>query len=81
MKPTIEFNCNEYRFNHGAMPRGRGSWAFVFRDHSGSAGDYTNDEIWWAAGVLTFGDAKKAARAEALRRLPGASVIGITVCS
>lgn len=59
MSRRIEFNTSEYTMNHGAMPRGRGSWAFEF------PGDKTP---WFTPGSTTFGEAKKLARAEATRR-------------
>lgn len=29
-RATYEFLTSEYEMNHGAAPRGRGSWAFSF---------------------------------------------------
>lgn len=55
----IEFNTTQYEFSHGKQPRGRGSWAFEFED---------SPDAWFAPGSLTIGEAKKAARAEAVRR-------------
>lgn len=75
MTIKIEFNDSEYRFSHGAAPRGRGSWAFLF---PGAA------EPWFTPGSTTFGEAKKLARIEAQRRFShaatGATCI-VQVCS
>lgn len=81
MVRVIRFDDTEYRFNHGAAPRGRGSWAFVFVVGYSAKRDYTNDEVWFSPGALTLGEAKKAARVEAVKRLPDAQVIAVTVCS
>lgn len=77
----LSLSSEEYRFNHGANPRGRGSWAFVFREGSCRPDNYTNDEIWWAPGSTTFGEAVNVAKVEARRRFPGAHIVTIGVCS
>lgn len=74
----IEFSTAEYRSNHGAQPRGRGSWAFVFSG-GGAKTDYTSDEIWWAPAPLTFGEAVKTAKVEARRRFAGSGEHRVTV--
>jgi hypothetical protein len=76
---AISFDTTEYRSSHGAEPRGRGGWAFVFRLDGQSLRDYTNEEIWWSPGALTLTEAKKLARAEAQRRFPGQPV-NVGVC-
>ena len=55
----MEFITTDYRFDHGAEPRGRGSWAFSPRRHP-AADDKT---IFWSPAEATFAEAKKAARA------------------
>jgi len=52
----IHFNDTEYRFSHGAAPRGRGSWAFSVNR------DPINNEIFWTPGSMTYTQAKKMAR-------------------
>jgi hypothetical protein len=59
MKTT--FNTNDYKSNHGAAPRGRGSWAFCPADKFRRA-DYLTF-VFWAPADSTFSDAKKAAAA------------------
>jgi len=75
-----------YRRNHGAEPRGRGSWAFVM-----GAENYTNcDErdaegrlvLFWprdasGSSSMLFAAARKLAIAEAKRR----GVMLVAVCS
>lgn len=53
----------EYRNNHGASPRGRGSWAFCKVDPRRL--DYL-DHVIWQAGL--FAEARKAAKAEAAEK-------------
>lgn len=69
MSIKIEFTDTEYRFNHGASPRGRGSWAFIF---PGPMGKFDDNAPWFTPGSTTFGEAKKLAKAEAERRFPDA---------
>lgn len=64
MSPTVRFSHSDYLSSHGRPPRGEGSWVFQF-NRGGT-------EPWWAPGVLTLTEAKKLARAEAVRR--GANV-------
>jgi hypothetical protein len=54
-KSVTLFETREYRNNHGAEPRGRGSWAFAL-DREGQ-----NDMRWFHQ--MTYGEAKQAARA------------------
>lgn len=58
----FDFSTSEYRCNHGAEPRGRGSWAFAF--------DFNEDSgaLFWTPGNTTFTEAKKLARAEGKKR-------------
>lgn len=75
-----QFETREYTRNHGAEPRGRGSWAFIFADSLDqlrtrqAAGNYL-DFVWFAPGSLNYGDAKKLATVEAKAR--GASWVGV----
>ena len=62
-----QVNTRPYEFAHGKKPRGFGSWAFTF----------DNDETPWWAPTSTYGDAIKAARAEAAKR----NARDVTVCS
>ena len=55
------FDTCEYEFNHGAKPRGRGSWAFVDAKHA-NANNYL-DFVFWTSSGLTFSEAKKVAAA------------------
>jgi hypothetical protein len=73
----IEFNTNEYESNHGAKPRGKGSWAFVDRKHA-NADNYL-DFVFWAPAGLTFTEAKKAAAVH-FRAITGFTGV-IVVCS
>ena len=57
---TIRFNITEYESNHGAVPRGRGNWAFSF------GGRYGRPE-WCPKGLSTFTEAKAWAAREAKR--------------
>jgi len=61
LKPSqVEVDPSEYRRNHGAMPRGRGSWAFCKVNPNRM--DYL-DHVLWENGL--YGEAKKAAQAKA----------------
>lgn len=66
---AIEFCTREYRFSHGKEPRGYGSWAFFF-DRK-----FKIEDAFWV-NQSTYGDAKKAARAEAKRRNVGIVFVG-----
>ncbi len=61
-KAAFSFSTCEYEYNHGAKPRGRGSWAFAFD------GKEQHDALFWTPGSTTYGEAIKLARAEAARR-------------
>jgi len=63
---TIEFDAIEYRINHGAEPRGRGSWAFSFKREP----DVQRDEVLWSPS-MTYGEAKKWARQQVKERCSG----------
>lgn len=56
----VEVDPSEYRRNHGAEPRGRGSWAFC-KVHPKRT-DYL-DHVLWHNGLYV--EARKAAKAEA----------------
>lgn len=79
----LTISINEYEANHGAKPRGRGSWAFIFAASARQlrerqeAHDYLA-YAWFVPGpARLYGDALKLAKAEARRR--GERWIG--VCS
>lgn len=77
MKILISYTS--YCLSHGAMPRGRGSWMFVF----GKADyDFVEEAVacplsMGANGMPTFAEAKRWAIGEAKRR--GVTIVG--VCS
>lgn len=83
VKPTVD--TSPYRRSHGAEPRGRGSWAFVFGQRNGLEPTATRanalvdatpaTECWFAPGSITFGAAKKLALAEAKRL--GATLVAV----
>lgn len=62
----VEVLDREYVMNHGAKPRGRGSWAFCLVNPN--RGDYL-DFVVWANG--RYSDAEKAAKAIALAKEAG----------
>ena len=73
----ITFSYGAFLASHGAMPRGRGSWAFVF----GKA-DYEDvSEVTWCrekdadGQQLTFAKARAWAAREARRR--GVDLVGV----
>jgi hypothetical protein len=55
----VEFSTREYRSNHGAMPRGFGTWGFVAREHW-SKPDYL-DHVVHAEGIYSAAKARAAA--------------------
>lgn len=55
----VEVSTSAYEFAHGKMPRGRGGWMFDVRVHGCPA------VILQVIGSATYGDAKRAAVAEA----------------
>jgi len=59
-KVTVRFDTRQYSTNHGAEPRGRGSWAFIDADQA-DAPNYLDDVYWVHGG--TYGEAKKKAAA------------------
>ncbi|MCC6178778.1 MAG: hypothetical protein WAZ94_15070 [Phycisphaerales bacterium] len=63
----VTVDTSEYRKSHGSEPRGRGAWAFVFSWAEAKEG--LVESAWFTPGsLLTFGEAKKLAVAEAQRR-------------
>ena len=66
MKLSVEFFTSEYRNNHGAEPRGRGSWAFSEK----RSPDTLRDTVLWSPS-MTFCKAKKWARGQ-VRNVQGA---------
>ena len=56
-KNQIEINTRDYERNHGAAPKGRGSWAFCLVDPN-RRNDYL-DFVIWASG--TYAAARRAA--------------------
>ena len=65
--PAIIFETREYRSSHLREPRGRGSWAFRHLDET----------IW--SPSMTYGEAKRWARAEWQARRPTAGTIIVYV--
>ena len=59
---SVRFDDRPFRTSHMKAPTGRGSWAFAFEDMG------TDEDPWFAPGGLTLGEAKKLAKAEALKR-------------
>jgi hypothetical protein len=55
---TVRFETGYYSRNHGAQPRGDGTWAFSEEHKAARA---SGDDIFWANG--TYGEAKKKAAA------------------
>lgn len=60
---AIRVSDTDYRMNHGAKPRGRGSWAFVMHLTGGRP-----SEVWFAPPDLLFTEAKREALACAKER-------------
>lgn len=75
-KATVRFDTREYRVNHGAEPRGFGSWAFCLAGRE-NAPDYLEGAFW--AHQATFGAAKKAAAAHFASGAPANSNVFIAV--
>lgn len=63
----IMFSDREYILSHGKQPRGRGSWMFEFHPND----DYDK----WFSAYGTLAEAKKAAKAEYMKRFPKAEGI------
>ena len=74
---AVEFSTREYEADHGAKPRGRGTWAFVDQTHA-KRDDYLKF-VFWSPANLTFGAAKKAAAAHFKAQANFSGVI--SVCS
>lgn len=77
----VEVSTAAYRRSHGAEPRGRGGWMFVMGkedyDYLDEVDAQGRKVVWSVPHGMSFGEAKKAAVAEARRR--GISLVG--VCS
>jgi hypothetical protein len=58
VKTHVEFYTTEYQINHGAEPRGRGSWCFSEKRHPDVC---AKTGVLWSPS-MTFGEAKKWAR-------------------
>lgn len=65
-KSWVRVSTREYRSNHSAEPRGRGSWAF-FMGEAPDNYDARDERIWWSPSC-TFAEARKLAVAEAARQ-------------
>lgn len=67
-KVRVFVETREFVIAHGRAPRGRGGWAFAFdrADAEGVNADYLA-RAFWVNGV-TYGQAKRAAIAEAVKR-------------
>lgn len=72
----IFFSTFEYEMNHGAKPRGKGSWAFIDAVHARKM-NYLDFVYWSPFG--TYSEAKKMAAAH-FKKVPGFSG-EIEVCS
>jgi len=70
----VEFSTCEYEMNHGAQPRGHGSWGFVAYKFSRS--DSYLDHVKWFNG-MTYSAAKRAAAAA----FASEGVMDVVVCS
>jgi hypothetical protein len=75
----VRVSTRAYRSSHGAEPRGRGYWMFVFgkEDYDLAEEAVICPIPMGANGMPTFGEAKRWAKAEAARR--GVDLVG--VCS
>ena len=72
---AVEVRTDAYWRSHGRGPRGRGGWLFQLEDAAGRLLDAQHpiwNELYAAKG--TYGEALKAAKAEA-RRLGAATII------
>ena len=78
-KKIVVVDATIYRQCHGASPRGVGNWSFVMGQLGYDRVDEVDDEgrkvVWSAPSQLTFGEAKKLAVAEAVRR--GVALVGV----
>lgn len=79
MKNKVTVDASVYARNHGAQPRGRGSWAFVMGaldyDRVDELDEQGRKRVWFAPAPLTFAEAKKLALVEARAR--GVTVVGV----
>jgi hypothetical protein len=62
---AIDFDTRSFRTSHGREPKGYGSWAFG-TERSPDTQD--RDKCWFTPGAMTYGNARKWAKAEAARR-------------
>lgn len=78
--PAIDFDTHAFFDAHGAVPKGRGSWAFQITEINA----YEGEGHLWETPVLPFGQAKawvkKHLIAEALSIRPDAEEVIVTVC-
>lgn len=72
MKITVNVRTEEYRFNHGAEPRGQGSWAFQLEGH---------EEPTWFQGTFSQAKAQAVKQARAEARQAGATWVDVVVLS
>lgn len=70
MKITVNVRTEEYRFNHGAEPRGQGSWAFQLEGH---------EEPTWFRGTFSQAKAQAVKQARAEARQAGATWVDVVV--
>lgn len=76
MKPKLFFDNGRFECNHGAAPRGYGSWAFALAEYA-DRNDYL--DFTFFAHMAKFGEAKKRA-AEHFRKLyPNARALLVAV--
>ena len=71
---SVTFNTREFESNHGAKPRGQGSWVFVAYEFS-RANNYLDHVKWFHQ--MTFADAKRAAA----KAFAAEGVSEVVVCS
>ena len=74
----IEFNTDQFVFSHGRQPKGYGGWAFGTKRNPDTM---NSDECWFTPGAMTYGEAKKWAKAEAKRRFLEATHVTLYVLS
>jgi hypothetical protein len=63
----MQVDTNEYVRSHMHAPRGRGAWAFRF-DNANDNQSPDDKVVWFAPGLLTYTEARTAARREAIVR-------------
>jgi len=67
---TVNVRIEEYQFNHGAKPRGKGTWAFQLEGL---------EEPVWFKGTFSQAKAEAVKFARELARAAGARVVDVVV--